>query len=575
MRLSDAGEYTCLFFVNTTHPYIIDGRYTTASTNVTVVYANISEPYNVSLISINSSALHLTWKLPSGSNIISFNYTCTGINTSLPFTLHNITTKLNITLTELQPFREYKCSVNTIGTGSVSSPSISVNAVTSQAAPSGPPLSFSIIPTLSHLLVLYWSPPVDELRNGIIISYTYYCSVLGEDYRVIEDTVKTTNVITNTILEPFTDYECFVSAATIGGSGPPATAIIRTNEDVPSPVRSVMVYPVNSNTSLYVTWSPPSKPNGIITNYTITVSNIDIIVSSVTVNGSTLSVLITEGLDEYIPYSVSVRGSTSAGRGNESLTVAFIKQGVPPTIEDISVHRINVTSLDISWAPLPLSTSRGFITSYTVVLTGGRNSLLKTVSGSKSNVVFTNISGDITYTVSIFASTIAGTGDASVATIEPINYSSPTPPDNTIEPINSSPTPPDNNGTNTAVIAILVCIIIVLIILVIIAVLCIALVYILKKRQVKELSDDKTCKDSADIAMTALPISVDDTANYDEIKYEEMKTEESAYEVPQVKEEHPSIHPPGDEQEYEVPVVMNDVTIQDNEAYGVPQNIIT
>jgi hypothetical protein len=354
-----------------------------------------------------------------------------------------------------------------------------------------------------------------------------------------------------------------------------------------------MVYPVNSNSSLYVKWSPPSKSNGIITNYTITVSRIDIItsiVSSVTVNGSILSVLITEGLDEYIPYSVSVRGSTSAGRGNESLTVAFIKQGVPPTIEDISVHRINVTSLDISWAPLPLAKSRGFITSYTVVLTGGRNSLLKTVSGSKSNVVFTNISGDITYTVSIFASTIAGTGDASVATIEPINYSSPTPPDNTIEPINSSPTPtdngikpinssptpPDNNGTNTAVIAILVCIIIVLIILVIIAVLCIALVYILKKRQVKELSDDKTCKDSADIAMTALPISVDDTANYDEIKYEEMKTEESAYEVPQVKEEHPSIHPPGDEQEYEVPVVMNDaVTIQDNEAYGVPQNIIT
>ena len=100
------------------------------------------------------------------------------------------------------------------------------------SAPSGPPLSITITSSQPNVFNLSWTPPDMSLQNGIIISYTYYCTELGESNEVDRGTVtSTTAVITNTMIKAYTDYTCFISAATSAGSGPNGNTTGRTAED--------------------------------------------------------------------------------------------------------------------------------------------------------------------------------------------------------------------------------------------------------------------------------------------------------------------------------------------------------
>ena len=100
------------------------------------------------------------------------------------------------------------------------------------SAPSGPPLSINITSSQPNVFILSWTPPDISLQNGIIISYTYYCTELGDSNEVDRMTVTTTiAAITNTMIKAYTEYICFVSAATSIGSGPNGNGTGRTAED--------------------------------------------------------------------------------------------------------------------------------------------------------------------------------------------------------------------------------------------------------------------------------------------------------------------------------------------------------
>ena len=100
------------------------------------------------------------------------------------------------------------------------------------SVPSGPPLSITVTSSEPNVFILSWTPPDMTLQNGIIISYTYYCTELGESNEVERGTVtSTTAVITNPMIKAYTEYICFVSAATKVGSGPNGNVTGRTAED--------------------------------------------------------------------------------------------------------------------------------------------------------------------------------------------------------------------------------------------------------------------------------------------------------------------------------------------------------
>ena len=94
--------------------------------------------------------------------------------------------------------------------------------------PSGSPLNFTISSVTSRTLTLSWYPPLPSQRNGVIISYLITCSS-GDS--IINSTQTSNTSLTITGLQPFTNYTCTVSAATIVGDGPAATNSTMTNED--------------------------------------------------------------------------------------------------------------------------------------------------------------------------------------------------------------------------------------------------------------------------------------------------------------------------------------------------------
>ena len=91
------------------------------------------------------------------------------------------------------------------------------------SVPSRPPQEL-INSTTSRNISLFWSPP--SKPNGVIISYLINCTI---------GSVESSNSVSGTSLvisiDPFTNYTCSVSAATMVGIGPPATVSGTSDED--------------------------------------------------------------------------------------------------------------------------------------------------------------------------------------------------------------------------------------------------------------------------------------------------------------------------------------------------------
>ena len=97
--------------------------------------------------------------------------------------------------------------------------------LSSLTAPSGPPLNF-IVSVDSTSLTCSWDQPAEDLRNGVIISYTLTCLTDGET--AINITLNpTVQQITVDLFTLSMTYNCTVSASTAVGAGPSAPLIDR------------------------------------------------------------------------------------------------------------------------------------------------------------------------------------------------------------------------------------------------------------------------------------------------------------------------------------------------------------
>ena len=91
-------------------------------------------------------------------------------------------------------------------------------------------------------------------------------------------------------------------------------------------------------------------------------------------------------------------------------------------------YRVNDSTVNVSWNQLSLTKARGFLKSYTVILSSSNTikrqnvvSFNATVPSTESSVVFTNLQANTDYTVSVLASTSVGTGPANTVDIEQFN----------------------------------------------------------------------------------------------------------------------------------------------------------
>ena len=169
----------------------------------------------------------------------------------------------------------------------------------------------------------------------------------------------------------------------------PVSNDVKLLEDEPGPVESLCLIP--SNTSIAITWSPPSSGNGIISGYAIYIENVlvcsadyySIIIITLwlsahflqvsncaILNGSVRSYSI-EGLRPFSEYTIDVKACTTAGDNyrfcwaclliliivtgegsSEAMTISTLC-GTPSGVQNLVIGGQTCHSLNVTWE-LPL-----------------------------------------------------------------------------------------------------------------------------------------------------------------------------------------------------------------------------
>ena len=102
-----------------------------------------------------------------------------------------------------------------------------------------------------------------------------------------------------------------------------------------------------SSTSVNVTWSPPSMPNGIITRYQVTYTRNDVMDAAIQMTDTSgpATMIQLSGLERFGNYSITVRGFTDAlGEASDPVSVRTNEDGkyYPPYMSIRLVDNVSV-----------------------------------------------------------------------------------------------------------------------------------------------------------------------------------------------------------------------------------------
>ncbi|KAH0616711.1 hypothetical protein JD844_028042 [Phrynosoma platyrhinos] len=301
--------------------------------------------------------------------------------------------QLSYLINGLQPFTKYAIAVSAftiIGEG----PPAILTARTSEQVPSSVEnINYKNISSSS--ILLYWDVPVNP--NGEITHYTVYAMELDTNRAFHMTTSNNSILITG--LRKYTNYKMRVAASTTIGESALSEdndIFVTTPEDEPdSPPQDVEIAEVTA-TEISLRWSPPEKPNGIITHYEIMYDD----ASTLIVKNTTATNLLLIGLKPYTLYNISVRAFTRLGHGNQSSALLSIRTAetvpeLPP--QNITYRNISSSEIELSYHPPPVP--NGIIKSYTIYL--------RETDGTEERIINTTnlsltISGDY-YTTTVEA----------------------------------------------------------------------------------------------------------------------------------------------------------------------------
>ncbi|XP_065845955.1 usherin-like isoform X2 [Oscarella lobularis] len=262
-------------------------------------------------------------------------------------------------LDRLSPYTYYRIEVKAEG-GNASSVTF---AYTLEGTP-GPLGSFRIPNVGASSVLLEWEPP--RSPNGRI-AYSYRITETATgwtkdvDLRPDELGVPDCRFFRWRVadLTGYTEYQLSMRAFNIlyDHRGPTSDLlVIRTNQGKPGPPDAVQV-DATRRASLLVSWSPPKKPNGIITEYEITTqwanaTGTPKIFTIIHQNNPTARFQEVEGLEHPAQYSVIIRAKTISGEGAGSKPILMFTKFVDPddrTPRNVTHWDLTSTSVTLNW----------------------------------------------------------------------------------------------------------------------------------------------------------------------------------------------------------------------------------
>uniref|UniRef100_A0A8C1J3X3 Usherin n=1 Tax=Cyprinus carpio TaxID=7962 RepID=A0A8C1J3X3_CYPCA len=207
------------------------------------------------------------------------------------------------------------------------------------------------------VIVVCWSPP--NKPNGLITSYFIYRRPTGtqEELLVFIWTEGPLEFIdASDSLLPFSEYEYRVSADNSKGSASSSWTSVRTLEAEPQGMDAPSARPASAY-SLLLSWTQPSMPNGMISNYRVVYQKLpnDPTFNSTTVTALTVLGNIFQahvfGLEPYTTYNVRVEAVNGAGQVSSPWTTVQTLEASPSGLANFSVEkREHGRALLLQWA---------------------------------------------------------------------------------------------------------------------------------------------------------------------------------------------------------------------------------
>ncbi|XP_023290163.1 Down syndrome cell adhesion molecule-like protein Dscam2 [Orussus abietinus] len=324
-------------------------------------------PRQVAIEAVGPQQLKITWQPPDRSlwNGELLGYTISYRNLGSNDQSVN-TTRIGITgngdgsydyrLTGLQKYTQYSIVVkafNNKGEGPSSDP---VTAQTLEDVPSAPPQNIACTPLSGQSIQVTWKPPPPDKVHGEIRGYkVLYEAANGAAFELQGSGETRTTHALNTVLQrlsPYTNYTVQVLAYTRAGEGVTSNPVTCTTKetvpDAPERVKAV----ASAEDTVVISWLPPRRPNGVLTNYTVYIRVLDQGQEVKIIKGYSLAQDLhyeATGLKLMESYEAWVAASTKEGQGpstpviklqpTTSIAAAIISFGVPLVVSwRVDVH---------------------------------------------------------------------------------------------------------------------------------------------------------------------------------------------------------------------------------------------
>ncbi|XP_071813143.1 protein sidekick-1-like isoform X3 [Apostichopus japonicus] len=334
--------------------------------------------------------------------------------------VENITNvrQTSFTVTGLMIWERYEIQVAAYNAAGVGTFSDSVREQTHEGVPSDPPKNVVIQAVNSTSIMFAWAPPDAWSINGINQGYKLHAQEVDREGPPLEIIVPPTPGVTRFMehmvgLKKYTEYITSVLCYTNPGDGPPSTLVtVRTEEDIPGPVKNLRVSNVQAM-SLTLEWDPPMEANGILTDYWVHYVEVNKSANLVEeeLKPEQTHLHITQ-LKAETTYSFSVWAETSKGPGEIQTTI--ISSGTPPVLPEAPTSLVisDIRSRSVNLRFTPGHDGHASISRWTVEAMVGLNSTWRTVfttsAPDASAFEMTGLIPYTAYTFRLIATNVAG-----------------------------------------------------------------------------------------------------------------------------------------------------------------------
>ncbi|CAB3981683.1 Receptor-type tyrosine- phosphatase delta, partial [Paramuricea clavata] len=370
-------------------------------------------PINLTVTNIKSRSAEISWPDPKDRERFGVSRFWIKLKKENSLILNITTGRVNeYEISNLTPYTTYEISVaagNDYGFGEESNTSF----LTSEEAPSSPPLNIRTTSRNASSLSFAWDPPDTTKQNGVIISYTA-CISHSENGPCFHTFITSERRWLFVNLNPLTKYYVRVLASTKAGHGnySESKGIFTSGKIVLLPINLTIIN-IKSR-SAEISWPDPKDYERFgVSRFWIKLKKENSLILNIT-TGKVNKYEI-NNLTPYTTYEISVAPGNDYGFSKESIT-SFLTSEEAPSGPPLNIRTTSrsASSLSFAWDPPDTTKQNGVIISYTVCISHSENgACFQTFNTGVRKWLVINLNPLSKYYVRVLASTKVGHGNYS------------------------------------------------------------------------------------------------------------------------------------------------------------------